>query len=333
MITLGRLLLLPLVVGLTLGGPFAAEAQPAGRMPVVGYLSALSHSNPDVRRYLDVTRQELRALGYVEGQTVAIEYRWADGKIERLPDLAAELVGLKVDVIVASGGVPVAQAAQRATKEIPIIMTAPADPVADGLVASLARPGGNVTGFAIVSHELIGKELELLREAVPKVTRVAVLWNPTNRGNTHQLRAAEAAAQALGLQLQALGVRDPGEIDGAFRAMTRERAGGLVVLLDSMLLGQRGRIADLAARNRLPAVYGLRLHVDAGGLMAYAANQTEVSRRVASFVDRILKGANPANLAVELPTQFELTINMKAARALGLTLPPWLLSRADHIIE
>jgi len=332
MVTLGRLSLI-LAMGLALGGPLAAEAQPARRMPVVGYLSARSHSNPDVQRYLDVTRQELRSLGHVEGQTIAIEYRWADGKVERLPELAAELVGLQVDVIVASGGVPVAQAAKQATKAIPIIMTGPADPVADGLVASLARPGGNVTGFAIVSHELIGKELELLREAVPKVTRVAVLWNPANRGNTHQLRAAEGAARALGLQLQSFGVRDPGEIDGAFQAMTRERAGALVVLLDSMLLGQRGRIADLAARNRLPAVYGLRLHVDAGGLMAYSASPSEVSRRVASYVDRILKGANPADLPVELPTQFELTINMKAARALGLTLPASLLSRADHTIE
>jgi putative ABC transport system substrate-binding protein len=316
-----------------LAAPLAAEAQPVGRVPRVGYLSALSRSGPQVQRSLDAFRQELRELGYVEGQSIAIEYRWAEGKVERLPDLAAELVRLKVDVIVASGGVPVAQAAQQATKAIPIIMTGPADPVAAGLVASLARPGGNITGLAIISHELVGKELELLREVVPKVSRVAVLWNPANPGNTPQLKAAEASARALRVRLQPLEARGPGEIDRAFAAMTRERAGALLVLLDSMLLAQRERIADLAAKNRLPAVYGLRLHVQAGGLMAYAANQRDVSRRVASYVDRILKGAKPADLPVELPTKFELVINLKTAKALGLTIPPALLGRADELIQ
>ena len=226
-----------------------------------------------------------------------------------------------------------AQAAQQATKVIPIVMTGPADPVADGLVASLARPGGNITGLAIVSHELIGKELELLREVVPKVTRMAVLWNPTNPGNLHQLRAAQAAAAALGVHLQPLQTRSPGEIEGAFAAMTRDRAGALLVLLDSMLLAQRERIAGLAAKNRLPAVYGLRLHVQAGGLMAYGADQLDSSRRVASYVDKILKGAKPADLPVEQPTKFELVINLKTAKALGLTIPPSLLLRADQVIE
>jgi putative tryptophan/tyrosine transport system substrate-binding protein len=251
-------------------------------VPRVGYLSALSRSGPQVQHYLDVFRQELRDLGYVEGQTIAIEYRWAEGKVERLPDLAAELVRLSVDVIVASGAVPVAQAAQQATKAIPIIMTGPADPVEAKLIASLARPGGNITGMAIVSHELVGKELELLREVVPRVSRVAVRWNPANPGNTRQLRGAEAAARALGVRLQPLEARGPGEIDRAFATMTRARAGALLVLLDSMLSAQRERIADLATKNRLPAVYGLRLHVEAEGLMAYAANQLDVSRRVAS---------------------------------------------------
>jgi len=322
--------------GLTLGTfwvPFSAEAQQAGKMPLVGYLSALSRSGPQVQRYLDAFRQELRGLGYVEGQTIAIEYRWAEGEVERLTGRAAELVRLKVDVIVASGGVPVAQAAQRATKAIPIIMTGPGDPVEAGLVASLARPGGNITGLAIISHELVGKELELLREVVPKVSRVAVLWNPTNPGNTPQLRAAEASARTLGVRLQPLEVRGPGEIDPAFTTMTRERVGALLVLLDSMLLAQRERIADLAAKNRLPAVYGLRLHVEAGGLMAYAANQLDVSRRVASYVDRILKGAKPTDLPVEQPTKFELVINMKTAKAVGLRIPQSILVRADEIIE
>jgi putative ABC transport system substrate-binding protein len=322
-----------LVSGGLLAAPLAAQAQPAGKVPRVGYLSVLSRSGPQVQRYLDAFLQELRELGYVEGQSIVIEYRWAEGKVERLPELAAELVRLKVDVLVASGGVPVAQAAQQATKAIPIIMTGPADPVSAGLVASLPRPGGNITGLAIISHELVGKELELLRELVPKVSRVAVLWNPANPGNTLQLRAAEASARALGVRLQPLEARGPGEIDRALAAMTRERAGALLVLLDSMLLAQRERIADLAAKNRLPAVYGLRLHVDAGGLMAYAANQLDVSRRVASYVDRILKGAKPADLPVEQPTKFELVINLKAAKALGLTIPQSLLLRADEVIQ
>jgi putative ABC transport system substrate-binding protein len=327
-----RAVALLIALGL-LAAPLAVEAQQAAKVPRVGYLSALSGSDSQVQRNLEAFRQGLSDLGYVEGHSIAIEYRWAQGKIERLPDLAAELVRLKLDVIVASGGVPVAKAAQQATKVIPIVMTGPADPVADGLVASLARPGGNITGLAIVSHELIGKELQLLKELVPKVSLVAVLWNPDNPGNRHQLRAAETAAQALGVRLQPLETRGPGEIDGAFAAMTRERAGALLVLLDSMLLAQRERIADLAARNRLPAVYGLQLHAQAGGLMAYAANQLDVARRVASYVDRILKGAKPAELPVEQPTKFELVINLKTAKALGLTIPPSVLARADEIIQ
>jgi putative ABC transport system substrate-binding protein len=316
-----------------LATPLAAGAQQAEKLPRVGFLSAHSGSDPQVQRSLEAFRQGLRELRYVEGQSIAIEYRWAEGKVERLLELAMQLVRLKVDVIVASGGLPVAQAAHQATKTIPIIMTGPADPVAAGLVASLARPGGNITGLAIISHELVGKELELLREVVPKVSRVAVLWNPTNPGNTLQMRAAEASAQTLGVRLQSLEARGPGEIDQAFAAMTRERAGALLVLLDSMLLAQRGRIADLAAKNRLPAVYGLRLHANAGGLMAYAANPLHVSRRIASYVDRILKGAKPADLPIEQPTEFELVINLKTAKALGLTIPQSLLLRADQVIQ
>jgi len=321
------------LTGGLLAAPLAAEAQQAGKVPRVGYLSPLSGSDPQIQRGLDVFRQALRELGWVEGQNIAIEYRWAEGKYERLPDLATELVRLKVDVIVTVGGVPPAQAAQRATKAIPIVASGTADPVAAGLVASLAWPGGNITGPAIISDELVAKELELLREVVPKVSRVAVLWNPANPGNALQLRAAEAAGRILGMRLQPLEARGPGEIDRAFAAMARERAGALLVLLDSMLLDQRERIADLAAKNRLPAVYGLRRHAEAGGLMAYGANLRDLLRHSAIYVDKILKGAKPADLPVEQPTKFELVINLKTAKALGLTIPQSLLQRADELIQ
>jgi putative tryptophan/tyrosine transport system substrate-binding protein len=298
-----------LILVLTLA-PLPPEAQTAGKVPRVGVLSLQSGSDPEVQRAVDVFQQALRELGHVEGQSVAVEYRFAEGMVERLPDLAAELVRLKVDVIVTfGGGVPPAQAAQRATKAIPIIATGVADPVAAGLVASLARPGGNITGPAIISHELVGKELELLREIVPRVSRVAILWNPANPGNVHQLRAAEAAAPAQGVRLQPVEVRAPGEIDRAFAAMTRERAAALVVLLDAIFYDQRARIVDLAARNRLPAVYGYSVFADAGGLVTYAANRFDLPRSAAAYVDKILKGAKPADLPVEQPTKFELVIN------------------------
>ena len=256
-------------LGFLLAAPLAADAQQTGKVPRVGSLSAQSSSDPQVQRAFDVFRQALRELGYVEGQGIAIEPRWGERKSDRLPDLATELVRLKVDVIVTWGGVPPARAAQRATTSIPIIMTAVADPVAAGLVDNLARPGGNITGPATISHELVGKELELLREVVPKVSRVAVLWIQSIPGNVHQLRAAEAAARALGVRLQPVEARDPGGIDRAFAAMARERAGALIVALDSVFYDQRDRLADLAAKNRLPAIYGMSVHAEAGGLMTY----------------------------------------------------------------
>ncbi len=316
-----------------LATPLAAEAQQATKVPRVGFLSGISLSDPQLQLYLGAFRQRLHELGYVEGQSIEIHYRSAEGKYQWLPDLAAELVRLKVDVIVASGGAPVVQAAQHATTTIPIVMTSVGDPVAAGLVASLARPGGNITGLAIMSPELVGKHLELLREVVPKISRVAVLWNPANPGNASQLREAAVAALALGVWLQPLEARAPAAIDRAFTAMTKERVGALLVLADSMLIAHRERIADLAAKSRLPAVYGNRLHVEAGGLMAYGANFLDISRRVGSYVDRILKGAKPADLPVEQPTKFELVINMKTAKALGLTIPRSLLLRADQVIE
>ena len=316
-----------------LGGPLAAEAQARRTVPRIGFLSAQSGSDPQAQRGVGMFRQALREFGYVEGQSIAIEYRWAEAKPERLLDLAMELVRLRVDVIVTAGGVPPAQAAQRATKEIPIVATGVADPVAAGLVASLARPGANITGPSYISDQLVGKELELLREVVPTVTRVAVLWNPTNPGNTHQLRAAEAAAAALRLRLLPVEARGPKEIDKAFVAIVRERAGALLVLLDAVFYDRREMIADLAANNRVPAVYGYSVHAEAGGLMAFAASRSALNRDTAIYVDKILKGAKPGDLPVEQPTKFELVINLKTAKALGLTIPPTLLLRADQVIE
>jgi ABC-type uncharacterized transport system substrate-binding protein len=322
-----------LMFGLALA-PLTGKAQTAGKLPRVGVLSLQSQSDPQIQRALDVFQQALRDLGYVEGQSVSIEYRWAEGKSERLLDLAMELVRLNVDVIVTfGGGVPPAQAAQRATKAIPIIAPGTVDPVAAGLVASLARPGGNITGPSIISDQLVGKELELLREVVPKISRVAVLWNPANPGNALQLRSAEAAAPGLGVRLLPVEVRASREIDKAFAAMMREGVGALLVLLDAIFYDQRARIIDLAAKNRLPAVYGYSVFADAGGLMSYAASRSDLNRRVAVYVDKILKGAKPADLPVEQPTKFELVINLKTAKALGLTIPQSLLLRADQVIE
>jgi putative tryptophan/tyrosine transport system substrate-binding protein len=307
-----------------------AHAQPDLKVPRVGYLSTFSASDPEPQRSLDLFRLTLRELGYVEGQGVAIEYRWAEGKYKQLPRLAAELVHAKVDVIVAIGGVPSARAAQQATKTIPIVLAGAVDPVGTGLVASLARPGGNITGSTLIPEALVGKQLELLKEVVPNVSRVAVLWNPDNPGNAGQLRAAEAVP---GLRLEPVGARDSAEIEKAFVTMTRQRPDGLVVLLDPIFLGERERIADLAMRNRLPAVYGYRLHPDAKGLMAYGASRVELAQQTAVYVAKILKGAKPADLPVARPTKFELVINMKTAKALDLKIPHSVLLRADEIIE
>jgi putative ABC transport system substrate-binding protein len=323
-------------IGLAAGGlltaPRAAEAQ-QGKVPRVGWLSLFSSFDPQIRRGLDLFPQALRDLAHVEGQSVAIEYRWAEGKSERLLDLATELVRLKVAVIVAHGGVPAAQAAQRATKAIPIVFVGPADPVAAGLVAGLARPGGNITGPTLMSDRLTGKGLELLREVAPTVTRVAGLWNPTNPGNSHQLRGAAAAATASGVRLLPVEARAPAEIERAFVAMARERAEALLVLMDTFFYDRRELITALAAKNRLPSVYPFSVFAEAGGLMSYAASRSDLNRQTAVYVDKILKGANPSDLPVEQPTKFELVINLKTAKALGLTIPPSLLARADQVIE
>jgi len=310
----------------------APTAQPREKVPRVGYLSPGSSSDPVRQNRFEAFRQGLRELGYVEGQNIAIESRWAEGKYDRYSALTADLVRLKVDVIVAVGG-RATQDAQRATRTIPIVMSVVIDPLGSGLVVSLARPGGNVTGLTIMASDLVGKQLELLKEVVPKVSRVALLWNPANPGSAPQLREAEAAARALGVRLQTLEARDPQEIDSAFAAMTRERAGALVILADAILTNQRRQIAELAAKRRLPAVYGVSEYAEAGGLMFYGPSSLDLERRAATFVDKILKGAKPADLPVEQPSKFELVINLKTAKALGLTMPPSLLQRADRVIE
>jgi len=274
----------------------------------------------------------LGGLGYVEGQNIALEERWADGRYERLPDLAADLVRLNVDVLV-TVATPATQAAQQATKTIPIVMTLVSDPVQSGLVVNLARPGGNATGLSFMHPELSRKRLELLKEILPKIARVAVLSNPSNPNTPPLMRETEAAARAMRVQLQVVEVRDSTQLDGAFAAMIRDRAGALVVTPDSVFLDQRRRIVDLAAKSRLPAMYPWREPVDAGGLMAYGASGPDILRRAAVYVDKIVKGAKPGDLPVEQPAKFELVINLKTAKALGLKIPPAVLARADQVIE
>src|SRR5712692_1525732 len=318
------------LAGFLLVVPLAAEAQAPAKVPRIGFLSARPPT--DNPYFIESFRQGLRELGYVEGQNIAIEYRFAEGRPERLPALAAELVRLKVDVIVA-GGPPAPAAAKQATGTIPIVFAVAADPVAVGLVASLARPGGNITGLASISGEIVGKQLELFKEVAPKVSRVAVLQNPSNDTHPHTLRQAEGAARALGVQLHIVEARTPPEIDAAFAAMRSQRAGGVLVLRDPLFLTHRTQIAALAAKNRLPAVYGFKEEAEAGGLMAYGASVPLMYRRAATYVDKILRGAKPADLPVEQPTKFELVINLKTAKALGLTIPQSVLRRADEVIQ
>jgi putative ABC transport system substrate-binding protein len=321
-----------LVSGGIVVAPLAAEAQQAGKVSRIGWLALNLAPNPYLR---EAFRQGLRDLGYVEGRNLVIEYRDAEGRPERLPALAAELVALKVDVILA-GGTPQALAAKQATKTIPIVFTTVVDAVTDGLVTSLARPGGNVTGLSSLAPELVGKRLELLTQAVPGVSRVAVLWQPGAYGGRtakDMLKGAEVAARALGVRLQFVEARGPEDFERAFSDMTRARAGALTVLGGVMFNTERRRLVDLAAKNRLPAVYPWREAVDAGGLMAYGPNLADLLRRAATYVDKILKGAKAADLPVEQPTKFELVINLKTAKALGLTIPQSVLGRADEVIQ
>ncbi len=316
------------VVGLALaiGVLHAAEAQEA-KVPRIGYLSP-ARNMP----LLEAFRKGLRDLGWVEGQNIALEVRSAEGKYERLPELAAELVRLKVDVIVAST-TPAALAAKHATTTIPIVIQFVADPIGSGLVASLAQPGGNITGWTHLGRELRGKYVELLKEAVPSITRIGVLWNPTNPIHEPSLQNAGVAAQALKLQLDPVGVRDPDELESAFSALVRKHDQALVVLPDGMFLAQGDRIITLAARNKVPTLYGVIELAEAGGLMGYGVNFPDMYRHGASFVDRILRGAKPSDLPVEQPTKFELVVNLKTAKTLGLTIPQSVLVRADEVIQ
>jgi putative ABC transport system substrate-binding protein len=316
-----------------LARPRAGETQERAEAARIGYLAAGRVSPSQGRDFL---LQGLRDLGYVEGRNLLIEYRDAEGKIERLPALAAELVALKVDVIVAAAGTLPALAAKRATSSIPVLFIGVGDPVTSGLVTSLARPGGNVTGLSVLATELVGKWLELVTQAVPEVRRVAILWQPgglSEATDKDVLKEAAAAAGALGVQIQPVEARRPADFERAFSEMTRARMGGLVVLSTSMFATEPRRLADLAAKNRLPTVFPFRLYVDAGGLMSYGANLADLFRRTATYLDKILKGAKPSDLPVEQPTTFELVINLKTAKALGLTIPPSLLARADQVIE
>jgi len=318
-----------LAVGI-LVAPLAAEAQQPAKVPRIGILTP----GPLAPRshLFEAFRQGLRDLGYTEGQNIAIEFRSAEGQFEKLPDLAAELVRLKVDVIVAAT-TSASVAAKQATTTIPIVMAVVGDPVGMGLVASVPRPGGNITGLDLFSADIAGKRLELLKESVPRASRVAALWNPSNQITARQWKETQVAARTLGVQLRSLEVRRSDEFESAFRAATRGRAGALIALDDVLLFTHQTLIADFAAKNRVPAISGFREFVEAGGLMAYGTHLPALYRRAATFVDKILKGAKPADLPVEQPMRFELVINMKTARALGLTIPPSILVRADHLIQ
>jgi putative ABC transport system substrate-binding protein len=308
----------------------SAQAQQPSKVPKIGFLVGPSRSFFANR--IELFQQGLHSLGYTKGKNIVIEYRYADGKADRLPALAAELVGLKVDVIV-TGATPSVLAAKKATSTIPIVFVSTSDPVASGLVASLARPGANITGLAIVAPELSGKRLELLKEAFSNISRVAFLWNSANPAQGLQWKETQAAAQALGLQLQSLEVRSSNDFDDVFEAALRERAQALVVAPEPLINTHLKRIVEFAAKNRLPAMYGGPEVVDAGGLMSYAPDYTHQYRRAATYVDKILKGAKPADLPVEQPTKFEFIINLKTAKQLGLTIPPNVLARADRVIK
>jgi putative ABC transport system substrate-binding protein len=307
-----------------------AGAQQPMKVPVIGYLSFSSPSLTSFRT--EPFRQGLRELGYVEGKNIVIEYRYAEGKLDRLPALAAELVRLKVDVIVTSGPIPT-RSIKEATITIPIVMAFDSDPVGNGFVASLARPGGNITGLSILAPEISGKRLELLKEVVPKLSRVAVLGNSSAPGNAQSLRETELAAGALGVQMQYLDVLGPKDIETAFRAASKARVNAVLVLPSPVLLLQRTQVVELVVKNRLPAIYSQREFLEAGGLMTYGTNFADLWRRAATYVDKILKGRTPADLPVEQPMKFGFVINLKAAKQIGLTIPPNVLVRADKVIK
>jgi putative tryptophan/tyrosine transport system substrate-binding protein len=325
--TLGLLIIL--MLGLLMATR-TAQAPPAGKVYRIGIL--IVGTVATFGNLVEAFRQGLRDLGYVEGQNLLIEYRWGEGKVERLPDLAAELVDLKVDLIVVAGTQAV-QAAKHATTTIPIVMPGSSDPVGTGLVASLARPGGNITGLTTIAPELSGKRLELLKEAVPGLSRVAVLWQGGHEGALLSMQETEAAGRSLGVPLQSLEVREPHEFERAFAAATRGGAEALIVLSSAFFAAEGRRIVELVTQSRLPSMFWRREFVEAGGLLSYGPSLPDLFRRAATYVDKIFKGAKPAELPVEQPTTFELVINLKTAQALGLTIPPTLLFQADEVLR
>jgi putative ABC transport system substrate-binding protein len=315
-----------------LAAPHASSAQQPAKIARIGFLYAASPEGVGAVR-LQLLRDALRELGYVEGKNLQLEVRWGEGKLDRLPALAAELVQLKVDVIVAASS-PAVLAASRATRTIPIVMPTSSDPVGDGLVASLARPGGNITGLSQMAPELGEKRLQLLKELFPKVSHaMAVLWNPDYVGMRARFEQARVAAPAAGLTVRSVEVRDTRELDLAFEAIIREHPEALLLLVDPLTLSQRSRIVEFAAEQRLPAIYETSDFVDVGGLISYGPNVPDQFRRAATYVDKILRGAKPADLPIEQPTKFELVINMRAAKALGIKFPESILLRADRVVE
>jgi putative ABC transport system substrate-binding protein len=314
--------------------PLAAQAQGAGKVYRVGYIGPTPVATiiSDPAQFFNSFRREMRQRGYVEGQNLVLELRSVEGRLERVSEVVGELVRLNVAVIVAVSN-PVVQAAQLATRKLPIVMVGVGDPVATGLVASLARPGGNITGLSQLSPELSGKRLDLLKEVVPGVSRVAILRNPTNPSNAAQLEETKSAAKALGVQLQLLEVRGPQDFERAFQAATWGRAGALITLDDLLIYTRRIQIVALAAKSRLPAMYGWSTFAEAGGLMSYGPDFRDMYRQAAVFVDKILKGAKPGDLPIEQPAKFELVLNLKTAKALGLTIPRSILQQADQVIE
>jgi len=310
---------------------FSAGAQQATKIPKIGYLTGATRDGQAAR--IEAFRQGLRELGYVEGKNIVIEYRYAEGNLDRLPTLAAELVRLKIDVIVTGGG-PNTRAAKEATSTIPIVMAQDGDPVANGFVASLARPGGNITGLANLAPELMGKQLELLKEIIPKLSRVAILGGTsTSTSTAQQLKEIELASSAFKVKVQYLSVQSSKDIETAFQAASEGRVGAILVLAGPIFNSNRPQIAKLAVKSRLPAIYNHSQYVIDGGLMTYSASQPDLDRRAATYVDKILKGAKPADLPIEQPKKFELIINLKAAKQIGLTIPPNVLVRADKVIK
>jgi len=308
----------------------SVHAQQPAKVPRIGYLQGGSIATSTHR--IEAFRQGLRELGYVEGKNIIIEWRYAEGKLDHVKELAADLVHLNVDVIV-TGGPTITPAVKEATTTIPIVMGYDNDPVGSGFVASLARPGGNITGLSALSPELSGKRLELLKEIIPRLSHVAVLGTSTQAGNAQALKEVKLAGQALRVQLQYLDVLDPKDIETAFRAASKERADAVLVLVGAVLNTHRKQIADLAVKSRLPAIYGQPQYVEDGGLLSYAPSYTDLFQRAATYVDKILKGAKPADLPVEQPTKFEFIINLKAAKQIGVTIPPAVLARADRVIR